>query len=167
MNQIDAPRFTEAVNSLAEVFGKNALGPKAMNLWFGVLKEFDCVEVCTMLGAWPKTNSKFPAPADVWKALNERATDTRERIAAAEKKVFEEGWKKAAATPYGRQKLLEIKQILSAPKPTPDQHWRRVLKTPGLPEATYRMAESFFAKRSLEVMREPGQDEEELSEMPL
>ena len=138
-----------------------------MKRWFETLKEFPAPVVFGALSNWAKLNHKFPVPNDVWKICNERASETRERVAVAEKKAFEEGWKKAAATPYGRQKLLEIKQILSAPKPTPDQHWRRVLKTPELPEATYRMAESFFARRSLEVMRELGQDEEELSEMPL
>lgn len=168
MIQTDVPRFSEAMNSLAEVYGKTALGPKAMNVWFGVLKEFDCVQVVSMLGAWPKTNIKFPAPADVWKALNERASETRERVAAAEKKAYDDGWRAATSTPYGKQKLTEIKRILSAPKPTPEQHWKRVLKTAPIGSPAYRFAESFYSKKSLEVMvREPGQDDEELAEMPL
>jgi len=165
----EIPDLGKRLNKLAEVLERKPLTEAAVLGWFDVLKEFPAPHVFSLIDGWAKTHPKFPVPNDLWKVCNEGAAETRERVAVAEKKAFDEGWKKAAATPYGKQQLAEIRKILSAPKPTPEQHWKRVLKTAPIESIAYRFAESFFAKRSLQVMveREPGQDEEELAEMPL
>lgn len=160
MLKSDLPEFSEALNALAEVFGKAAITQKAMRLWFDVLSEFDASLVLLIIRGWAKVNGKFPAPNDVWKVLNDSASRRRESIAEAEKNVFAEGLKKAAATPNGARAMATIRAILESPRPDPRKHWQRVMATQGLPDISYRYAQMVIGKRE-QIARVPGQDDEE------
>ena len=165
MDKLAAQQFASTLNSLAEVFDKKSVTPKALEIWFDTLKEFDTNRVFSMLNGWAKTHTKFPAPGELWKALNEDSTEKRERQAVAEKRLFE---REAVHTvsEHGNAKLAEIMAILGRPKPSPYEHWKRVLATPDLTDMAYKAAENYmarFATRSMQVEREPGQDDEELA----
>lgn len=146
MEKISIPQFAGILNGVAEVFGAKQVTPKGLELWFETLREFSENEVFAALNSWPKTHTKFPVPADVWKALNENASRRREDVAEAEKKMFAEGLNRAMATPAGARSMALIRQILSRPKPSPREHWRRVMETEGLPPIAYKFASDFLNK---------------------
>lgn len=53
-----------------------------------------------------------------------------------------------------------FKRLASGQRNSPMDHWRNVLKTPGLPMATYDAAREVLGAKL--VVREPGQDDEEM-----
>lgn len=166
MHKNDMGQVGESLNSLAEVFGKPPVTVKALQVWYETIKEFEARQVLGLLNNWAKTHGRFPAPNELWKGCNEIASISREREAQADKEAVAKAWNGAERTEYGAQKMAEIREILSRPKPSPYEHWKRVLKTPGLPDVTYRAAEDFMARRATQgqAPREPGQDDEETHE---
>lgn len=160
MDKLSAPQFVAALNALAEVFDRKAISAKALEVWFETLKEFDTNRVLGLLNSWAKSHGKFPAPAELWKVLNEEASERRERTALAEKKSFAAGERQLGATEHGRRKMAEIRAILASPKPTPLQHWTMVRQDPGAPAIAQRFADRFFERFAVPE-REPGQDDEE------
>ena len=164
MQRTDIPLLGERLNSLAEVYEKKPVTQKAMEVWFDVLREFKTENVCGMLIGWPKTHGKFPAPADVWKALNDAAINERERIERAERGRIEREVLNMGSTPQGREAIAAIKGILARPKRTPVEHWQHVLLDPRYSERSKQFArEALSALRHRIIEREPGQDDEEVS----
>jgi hypothetical protein len=148
------------LGELAEVFEKKQLSEKALAVWFDTLKEFQIERVASLLIVWPKTHTKFPAPAEVWKAVNDMGIGERELKAQREnKETFYPGVGGAQAEKF----IAQIKQILKRPRWSPREHWERVLDT-AKPESIGQR----YAKQALmnmgartRVEREPGQDDEE------
>lgn len=161
MTPVDFPAVGGALNGLAEVYDKKAVGSKALEVWLDMLKEFEGNRILSLLHSWPKSHTKFPAPSEVWKALNDDAIGKREAVAQAEKKAFTEGGQRLLRSPEADASFREALALLKTPKPTPEQHWRKVLNTPGLPPISYRFANEYLA-RFAPVQREPGQDDEEI-----
>lgn len=162
MTPVDVQLFTATLNAVTEVFGNKPVPPKAIEIWFDTLREFETPRVVGCIRSWPKSHGKFPTPADVWKSLNEDATRNREEIAAVEKKAFSQGYQRLQRSPESEARFQEAMALLKTPKPTPEQHWRKVLATPGLCEVSYKAARAYLA-RFAPVQREPGQDDEEIS----
>lgn len=90
MQNGDLPKLGKRLEQLAEAFDRKPPGPGAMLVWLDALREFSLHEVESCLVDLPKRLIKFPAPADVWKAANERRSDRIENEAKifAEKKSF-------------------------------------------------------------------------------
>ena len=65
-------RTRDAVDAIGRGIRPQAADAEALLVWLDVLKEFSVFEVESMLVDMPKRLTKFPAPADVWKACNER-----------------------------------------------------------------------------------------------
>ena len=127
MQSIDLPQLTKELNALAEVFDRKPLTEKAAKVWFDTLREFPSELVLSLVIAWPKTHTKFPAPADVWKAMNERAADMRERKAEQERRepAFYPGVGGARAEEF----IRKMRATLNMPKWGPMEHWQRVYET--------------------------------------
>lgn len=53
-----------------------------------------------------------------------------------------------------------FKRLMAGQRKSPMDHWRNVLKTPGLPRATYDAAREVLGLRFVD--RQPGQDDEEI-----
>lgn len=141
----DLSELAKRLNLLGEMLDRHKpLSEGAVLGWFDTLKEFETGAVFGLLGAWQKTHTKFPAPADVWKVLNEGASKRREDVAEAEKKMFADGLNRAMATPAGARSMKLIREILSRPKPSPREHWNRVMETEGLPPIAYKFAGDFL-----------------------
>lgn len=154
----DFPTLRDRLGELAEVFERKAPTEKALRVWFDVLKEFPCERVAGVLIGWPKLHTKFPAPAEVWKVVNEASSFERERRAAEE----------AKAEPFypgvgGRQAeafIASIRKVINRPKWTPREHWERLLERSRPGSVSHRYAAEALKKLGARS-REPGQDDEE------
>lgn len=146
MQKYDVPALGEALNGLAEVFDKKAVPQKAFELWFETLKEFPAERVIGLLSNWPKGRGKFPVPSEIWKVLNEWAIDERERSNVSQKKQIQREYGQMGATPHGERALDLIKTMLATPKPTPLEHWRSVMATPGLCDLSYEYAKKYLKR---------------------
>ena len=112
MQSVDIPQLTKELNALAELFGKNHLTPTAIELWFHSLKDLPADKVLKLLMIWPRTNTKFPAPADVWRTCNEELIlerETRSKVEAAQNKSQTVAWKR---TPQADAAFERMKQIV-------------------------------------------------------
>lgn len=159
MNKIDLQLLANQLNALAEVFEKKPVSPKGLEVWFDTLRDFPTDRVISMLIAWPRTHTKYPSPAEVWKAVNEISIDIREEKARHERALIAQEHRHMGATPQGRAIIKRVYEILSKPKITPRQHWERVLANP---KAQHLAKE--YAKEALKkwepAEREPGSDDE-------
>ena len=167
MQTIDVKDFSAAMNGLAEVVDHKPVSQKGLEMWFDTLKEFPTPQVLGLIRAWPKSHTKFPAPADIWKALNEYRTKRLEQTAAADKLAFAQGERHMGATEHGKRKLAEIYAILRRPKRTPVEHWESVLADATMTPFVHKFAREALDKirppRAPTPEREPGQDDEELA----
>jgi hypothetical protein len=147
MQKLDGPALANELNSLAETFDRKAITPKALEVWFDTLREFPTESVLSLLHSWPKVHGKMPVPAEVWKVLNERSMEEREQRTKAEKIQRERDYAHLGATEHGKRCLNMIYDKLLRPRPTPLEHWRKVMETPGLPQISYE-----YARIALEVL---------------
>lgn len=157
MQTYDAPVLAANLNALCEVYDRKPIPQQALKVWFDALKEFPTELVMDCLIGWPKFNSKFPTPADVWKSVNERSSREREKKAATEKK---EEFHPGVGGRQAQKFLEQMRQILKRPAFSPQQHWERVLATAPKGSIGHRYAEEVL-KRRKKFEREPGQDDEE------
>jgi hypothetical protein len=162
MLKVDLPTLAKQLNELAEVFDKKPVTPGALEVWFDTLREFPCEDVMALLIGWPKTHAKFPVPSEVWKTMNERAIDQREKKAAQER--AENRQQLFIPTPKGEECLAKIKAMLKAPRLSPREHWHCVLANAAPGSIGERYAREALAKLEPQVVveREPGQDDEEM-----
>lgn len=79
MNREGIELLAQRLNALAELFDKKPLTKSAMQIWVDTLRDFRTERVLDILNSWPKSHSRFPAPADVWKQVNEVGIGDRER----------------------------------------------------------------------------------------
>ena len=157
MQKFDAQTMAQQLNLLAEVYEKKPVSAKALEVWFDTLKEFPTERILTLLIAWPKTHHKFPVPAEVWKACNERGLGEREETAARER--AENMRQPFVRSPRGAEFLEKMRAMLAKPKRSPREHWQHILATKPKDSIGYRYASEVLKQR--EVEREPGQDDEE------
>jgi hypothetical protein len=140
MQKLDAPALAGALNALAETFDRKTIPPKALEMWFDTLREFPTEQVLPLLHSWPKIHGKMPVPSEVWKVLNERAVDEREQRLKAERTQREREYQRMGSTETTRRCLKLIYEMLTTPKITPIEHWRKVMETPGLQPISYEYA---------------------------
>jgi hypothetical protein len=160
MLKVDLPTLAKQLNALAEVFDKKPVTPGALEVWFDTLREFPCEDVMALLIGWPKTRAKFPVPSEVWKAMNERGIDQREKKAAQER--AENRGRLFLPTPKGEEFLAKIKAMLKAPRLTPREHWHCVLANAEPGSISERYALEALAKLEPQVVeRKPVEDDEE------
>ena len=157
MQKYDVPELAVTLNGLAEVFDKKPVPQKALEMWFETLKEFPAERVFGLLSNWPKAHVKFPAPAEVWKPLNEWGIDERGRAAERTRGKIVREYARMGATEQGARAMALIREMLSRPKPTSFEHWRKVMATPGLCDLSYE-----YAKKYLKA-HEPKQDDEDFN----
>ncbi|HZR03670.1 MAG TPA: hypothetical protein VFA81_10915 [Burkholderiales bacterium] len=158
MQKLDAPALAAALNALAETFDRKVIPAKALEMWFDTLREFPTESVLSLLHSWPKVHGKMPVPNEVWKALNERAIEEREQRNRTEKAKREREYSNVSATPEGERCLSEIYRIVTLPKPTPLEHWRKVVDTPGLPFISYEYAKEAITKLTRGRRTEPMEE---------
>lgn len=152
----DMKTLGDRLNELAEVFDKKPVGEKGLTVWFGVLREFPTEKVCSILISWPKSHTKFPSPAEVWKAVNEIGINDREKKAEQEngEEFFQRG------SPQAKRFIAEIRQILKKPRLTPTQHFERNLIRFPAGHIGHDWAKDVLKKRGIVCEREPGDDDE-------
>ena len=163
MDKMSIADLGRRLNEVGEVFDKKPLTERAILIWFETLQEFSTGLIFGLLKSWAKTHGKFPTPSEVWKVCNEIANRDREVQLANEKAEHERAYQDLKPTNHGKRKLLEIMDILKRPKPTPIEHWRKVLADPSLPAMSHR-----FAREALDIIqarqhepareRQPGED---------
>lgn len=164
MDKTSAADLGRRLNDLAEIMDRKPLTEKAVLGWFDTLREFDTGVIFGVLKGWQKTHGKFPNPAEVWKSCNDFSGEVRERQQLADKVALERTYRDIKPTDEGRHKLRQILEILKRPKMTPLEHWRKVMRTEGLPQISYDFARAFLAKRDVvdePPPREPGEDRED------
>src|SRR4051812_12541327 len=118
MQKLDAPLLASNLNSLCAVFDRKPIAEQALAVWFDTLREFPTELVMGAVIAWPKYNSKFPAPADIVKLVNDRSSRDRERKAEMDKKEFHPGVGGAKAQEF----LSKMREILKKPRFSPKEH---------------------------------------------
>jgi hypothetical protein len=153
MQRFDAELLAKNLNAIAEVFDRKHMTPAALQAWFDTLKEFPTERVMSVLIGWPKTHGKFPTPAEVWKSCNEMVIDDREAQALRDK-AAEPAWTRS---PRGAEFLAKMKKMLRSQKPSPEEHWRRVMEKQKPGDIGYEYAKQALEKRK---HREPGEDDE-------
>lgn len=154
----DSKVLGDRLNELAEVFDKKPVSEKGLTVWFGVLREFPTERICGVLIGWPKSHTKFPSPAEVWKAVNDLGIGERERKAAEEnRQEFYPGVGGAQAEKF----IAEMREVLKRPKWSPMQHWTRLLATAKPGSIGYEYATKVLKQKNAMPQREPGQDDEE------
>ena len=160
MIRADIPSMMSQLNALAEVFEKKPLGDKAAMVWFDTLNDFSADKAIGVLIGWPKTHTKFPAPAEVRKVLQDIASNAIEKEAIARRREDPLlAWPK---TPQTANCIAGIRKILSGRRPSPVEHWRRVLARSKPGSMGYEYATAAL-KHLGAVEREPGMDDEEVS----
>ncbi len=107
------------LNELAEAFNHRPPSTNALKVWLDVLKEFQIGEVQSVLTDLPKRAIKFPAPADVWKACNERRSDrieneARQRRAEPPLRVAQ----MPARSEIARAEMKIIREVLAKSRPS-------------------------------------------------
>jgi hypothetical protein len=140
VQKLDINSLAGELNGLAETFERKAVTPKALEVWFDALREFPTDQVLPLLHSWPKIHGKMPVPSEVWKVLNERAVDEREQRLKAEKTQRDHEYQRMGSTETTRRCLKLIYEMLTKPKLTPIEHWRKVMDTPGLQPISYEYA---------------------------
>lgn len=86
MQTTETAMLAERLSAMAEAFGAKPPTAAAVEVWFETLQEFSFFDVSGLLIGWPKRASKMPAPADIWKILNEQRTDKIESEAENQKR---------------------------------------------------------------------------------
>lgn len=158
MQTYDNKVLWDRLNELAEVFDKKLVSEKGLTIWFNVLREFPTERVCSVLLSWPKTHTKFPAPSEVWKLVNDLGIGDREKKALEERKEeFYPGVGGAQAEKF----IADIRAKLNKPRWTPMEHWERLFKTAKPGSIGYEYAKTVLKQRGRLNEREPGQDDEE------
>ena len=121
MTKTDMPALTERLNALAETFDRKPLGEKAVITWFQALREFPWPQVSDALDLVARTKTRFPAIADVFNPLSDRAITDREAAAVEDKRRMVHQTARAFSGPSeeGRAALAMCKQLLAQDKPSP------------------------------------------------
>jgi hypothetical protein len=158
----DSKLLGERLEELTEVFQAKPVSAKGLTVWFNVLREFPTEKVCGVLIAWPRTHTKFPAPAEVWKVVNEISIGERERKAEIERKAqpFEHvGVGGAKAEEF----IAQMRKMLNKPAWTPREHWEKTLERskPGSIGHEYATAALMKMGAITKKEREPGEDDEQ------
>jgi hypothetical protein len=161
MTKTDAPVMAAQLNALTEVYERKPVSLKAVDVWFDTLKEFPTERVMDVLNYWAKTHSKFPAPADVWKAVNEICIVDRERKALAEARENKRDFHPGVGGEMAEHFIAKIRETLKGPKWTPLEHWRHLFDTAPEGSIGKRYAEEVLVAKGADLTREPGQDDEE------
>lgn len=159
MIKADIPTLAKQLNALAEVFDKKPVTPGALEVWFDTLRDFPCEQVMALLIGWPKSHSKMPVPAEVWKAMNEWSIEQRERKSALERQVpaFHPGVGGRQAEAF----IEQMRRTLNKPAFSPLEHWKRVHERQPEGSVGKQYAEEVLRKRGVLEEREPGQDDEQ------
>jgi len=157
----DIPTMMNQLNALAEVFDKKPLGEKAAMVWFDTLNDFSTEKVLSVLIGWPKMHTKFPAPAEVRKVLNDITSTQIERESLARRREDPFiSWPKNERT---EQIIAGIRKMLKKPKRSPIEDWRHILATGPKGSIGYEFAVEALAKLDPppeKVERVPGEDDE-------
>lgn len=158
MRREDLPTLAERLGQLAEAFERKSPTPGAMLVWLDALKEFPLHEVESMLVDMPKRLTKFPAPADVWKACNERRSERIENAARLHAKEQPIRVAHLQADSFiARREMAKIKAILAKPRPSKRAWIEAVFKRHEDADETlsgYALKLAQEASRSLHVVRE-------------
>lgn len=116
MQKVDIQQFALQLNALAETYEKRPVSPKALEVWFDVLKEFPTEKVLGCLINWPKFKGKFPTPSEVWRDCNDLGIKEREEKAAFERAQNVGSAESYAPTPHGRAMIAHIRAMLAGKK---------------------------------------------------
>lgn len=158
----DSKILGERLGELAEVFDRKPIAEKALTVWFNLLREFPTERVCGVLIGWPKTHTKFPSPADVWKLVNDIGIGEREKRAQQENKSA--GFEPGVGGEQADKFIAQMRVILKRPRWTPREHWEHVLDTAKSGSIGHEYAIAALTKMGARtVQREPGQDDEEVA----
>ena len=159
----DAAQLAESLNGLAEAFDRKPLTQKALEIWFGTLREFGAELIFGLLSTWPKQHSKFPVPAEIWTIATSIGTGDRERSAALEREVNKRPLTFTVPTETGKRLGAALKAAVQHRKKSPIEHWTGLLarSKPGSIGHEYATQALAILDRKRRKDREPGEDMEE------
>lgn len=129
MTQFEFQEVGARLRDLADAYDRKPPGEGAMRIWWSTLEHLPASDVLLTLADWARSKSKFPTPAEVYTAANERGIDRREERAAElkaqEKREVEQFFR--GKTPEGNRALKLIKDMLAKKAAeTPDHRaWAR------------------------------------------
>lgn len=115
--------FLERIEALGLVYNPNAkeIPQSAWQFWFDAVKGATLTEIGEAISDWSKTQSRMMTPADLYKTLQTKRANKREKLAAEEVKQNHEPIPDAVA-----QALHESIRVANA-KATPSNAWARRL----------------------------------------
>lgn len=117
MQEYDKAQLFDRLNAINEVFGKPKLSTAAAQVWWDTLRDQANNDVFGALTDWTTSNTKPPAPSDIWKMANNAGLARREAKAEQERLVntgraLPEGY---GPTPEGRAYFRIIKAWMHGP----------------------------------------------------
>jgi len=112
MQRMDASLLAQNLNAIAEVYEKKPVSSKALEVWFDTLKEFPTEQVMGKIINWPKSHIRFPAPAELWKELNDKQIERREEAFVAEKALAVREQHTMYRTEQGSKIIKEMKRMM-------------------------------------------------------
>jgi len=123
MTPLDTPLLSENLINLADAIGGKAPTQAGMKVWIQTLREFPINEIVDVLTNWAKRATKMPAPADVWKSLNDARAERMESDAATRKREYEHEAKQTMhRNPVIAQKLSALlAEMRGRPKNDPKE----------------------------------------------
>lgn len=166
MLKYDAGRLAESLNGLAEYFDRKPLTPKALEIWFGTLKEFNTELILGLLSTWSKQHLKFPVAAEIWAIANNIGLNDREQRATLERQENQQPVK-FERTETGRGLAAALRLAVQHKKRSPREHWHSVLQEnqQRFPKGSIGHA---YATEALSILqrkrrpdRVPGEDDED------
>lgn len=127
VNKIDFADIARRLQDLAEAYDRRPLAEGAIKAWWSTLESLQAFDVHCVLDDWLRSVNKFPTPADIYRAANERGIDRREAAAAQMKAQEVQEVKHMGATPQGRRALALIREMLAKKVASPDdpKAWAR------------------------------------------
>lgn len=149
----DKIEFLNQVNGLMEVFGKPKLTAAAAQVWWSTIRDQDHNDVFTCLSFWAQSNSKPPAPRDIWTQANDARTNRLETKSSQEARQNREfspsDWR--GATQHGKRMLREILAMVARPsqsQPWPEKALSRVTAGEHVPYITRKLAADYFVAQN-------------------
>jgi hypothetical protein len=113
MQRADLQTLNDRLNELSEALNGKQLSKAALTVWAGVLKDYPIEEICDAILDWGRTETKYPAPAQIAKKCNAKVSARLERQALAQKAEYSAGANQILADPrVARAHLARIKSVL-------------------------------------------------------
>lgn len=157
MQRTDLDAFQRLMCEVQECYGHRPPSAAVLTHWVDALHDHPFHTVDSVLRNWIRTKQKPPVIADIAVICASIFSDKIEARAAADKKAFGGMPDEHKVTPYGKECIRRMKEMLAKPK-VPSKEWaRKIMENP---DATWMQKQFAAPVYATMQHREPGEDDE-------